>query len=135
MGRRPLCSAPTAPRLVRTSSLARSPGSFPMLRLDRRHIVPFLEDADRAALRPRVEAAHRAVLDGSGAGAEMLGWRALVLNPDRALLDEIAEVAVEIRERADVLVCIGIGGSYLGAQAVIEALSAYFPAGDGPEIV
>lgn len=106
-----------------------------MLRLDRRHIVPFLEDADRAALRPRVEAAHRALLDGSGAGAEMLGWRDLVLTPDRALLDEIAAVAEEIRDRADVLVCVGIGGSYLGAQAVIEARSPYFPQESGPEIV
>lgn len=109
-----------------------------MLHLDRRHVAPFLEDADRDALRPRVEAAHRAVLDGSGEGAEMLGWRDLALNPDLALLDEIAGVADEIRERADVLVCIGIGGSYLGAQAVIEALSPYFPdpsTGSGPEIV
>ena len=106
-----------------------------MLRLDRRHAAPFLDATDRAALRPRVEAAHRALLDGSGAGAEMLGWRDLVLNPDEALLDEIAAVAEEIRDRADVLVCIGIGGSYLGAQAVIEALSPYFPQESGPEIV
>ena len=106
-----------------------------MLRLDRRHAAPFIESANLDALRPRVEAAHRALLDGSGAGAEMLGWRDLVLTPDRALLDEIAAVAAEVRDRADVLVCVGIGGSYLGAQAVIEALSPYFPQESGPEIV
>ena len=106
-----------------------------MIRLDRRHAAPFLDDADRAALRPRVEAAHRALLGGTGVGADLLGWRALALDPDRAVLDEVAEVAAEIRERADVLVCIGIGGSYLGAQAVIEALSPYFSEHAGPEIL
>ena len=106
-----------------------------MLSLDRQRVTPFLDADTRAALRPRVEAAHRTVLDGSGAGGDMLAWRGLVLEPDQALLDEIADVAAEIRDRADVLVCIGIGGSYLGAQAVIEALTPYFGGGDGPEIL
>ncbi len=106
-----------------------------MIRLDRRHVSSFLDADARSALQPRVEAAHRTVLDGSGVGGDMLAWRDLVLDPDRALLDEIAAVADEIRERADVLVCIGIGGSYLGAQAVIEALTPYFLNEDGPEVV
>lgn len=106
-----------------------------MLHLDRRYAAHFLEESDLDALRPRVEAAHRAVLDGSGQGAAMLGWRDLVLHPDHALLDEISEVADEIAARADVLVCIGIGGSYLGAQAVIDALAPSFREEGGPEIV
>lgn len=106
-----------------------------MLTLDRRHIPSFLDDGARADLQPRVEAAHRAVLDGTGAGGDMLGWRALVLDPNTDVLDRVVETAEEIRERADVLVCIGIGGSYLGAQAVISALTPYFADSDGPEIV
>jgi glucose-6-phosphate isomerase len=106
-----------------------------MLTLDRRHITPFLDDGARADLQPRVEAAHRAVLDGTGAGADMLGWRDLVLDPDPDVLDRVGDVAAEIRERADVLVCIGIGGSYLGAQAVISALTPHFADGDGPRVV
>ncbi len=106
-----------------------------MLSLDRRYIAPFIDDATRDRLQPRVEAAHEAVLNGTGAGGDMLGWRPLVLDPDTDLLDEIAETAAEIRERADVLVCIGIGGSYLGPQAIIRALTPYFADADGPEIV
>ena len=106
-----------------------------MLTLDRQRITPFLDDNARADLQPRVEAAHRAVLDGSGTGGDMLGWRDLVLDPDTDVLDRVVETAEEIHANADVLVCIGIGGSYLGAQAVISALTPYFDDGDGPEIV
>jgi glucose-6-phosphate isomerase len=106
-----------------------------MLTLDRQRITPFLDDNARADLQPRVEAAHRAVLDGSGTGGDMLGWRDLVLDPDTDVLDRVVETAEEIHANADVLVCIGIGGSYLGAQAVISALTPYFSDGAGPEIV
>lgn len=106
-----------------------------MLTLDRSRVAPFLDDAALAALHPRLEAAHRAVLDGTGPGAEMLGWRAVALAPDEAVLARVEEVAAEIRERADVLLCVGIGGSYLGAEAVLRALSPYFGQHDGPEIV
>ena len=51
-----------------------------MLTLDRQRITPFLDDDAHADLQPRVEAAHRAVLDGSGAGGDMLGWRDLLLD-------------------------------------------------------
>jgi glucose-6-phosphate isomerase len=106
-----------------------------MLTLDRRHAAPFIDDDARADLQPRVAAAHEAVLNGTGAGSDMLGWRDLVLSPDADVLDRVADVADEIRERADVLVCIGIGGSYLGAQAVISALTPHFSDDEGPAIV
>lgn len=107
-----------------------------MLTLDRRHVLPFLPADARDALDARLQAAHRAILDGSGAGGEMLGWRHLLLKPDAAILAQVEEVAAEIRQEADVLLCVGIGGSYLGAQAVIEALSPYFPRErSGPEVL
>jgi glucose-6-phosphate isomerase len=107
-----------------------------MLRLDRTHVAPFIDDAARDGVRQRVEAAHRTVIEGTGAGGDMLGWRDLALDPAGAVLDEVEAVAAEIRDRADVLLCIGIGGSYLGAEAVIKALSPYFVGkGDGVEVL
>jgi glucose-6-phosphate isomerase len=107
-----------------------------MLRFDASNFESFLDRSAHPDLDERTLQAHRTVLDGSGRSAEMLGWRDLLLNPDDALLEEIDRVAQEIRERADVLLCIGIGGSYLGAQAVIDALTPYFGRkGDGPEIL
>jgi len=102
-----------------------------MLALDRSRVTPFLPDGARADLAPRLAAAHRQVLDGTGPGAEMLGWRPLVLRPDAAVLDAVDEAAREVRDRAEVLLCIGIGGSYLGAEAVLRALSPYFGAASG----
>lgn len=106
-----------------------------MLRLDRRHVTPFVSEQARAALGPRVRAAHRALLEKTGAGASETGWRDLLLDPNDALLESIAATAAEVRARADVFLCIGIGGSYLGAQAVIEALTPALLPTDGPEVL
>lgn len=106
-----------------------------MLRFDAQAALSFLDDGALADLRPRVEAAHQKLLDGSGAGGDALGWRRLLLQPDDALLEDLASTAERVREDADVLLCIGIGGSYLGAKAVIDALTSYFPGADsGPEV-
>ena len=102
------------------------------LSLDRQHVLSFLDN--RAALDDRVAEAHRRVLDGETESPEMLGWRQMLLEPDDALLESVAATADEIRQRADVLLCIGIGGSYLGAEAVMQALTPPFGA-DGPEIL
>ncbi len=102
-----------------------------MLRLDIQAALSFLDDDALDVLRPRVAAAQQAVLDRSGAGSEYLGWRDLLTDPNDALLEDIEATAAEIRSDADVFLCIGIGGSYLGAQAVIEALTPYFGATPG----
>jgi glucose-6-phosphate isomerase len=108
-----------------------------MLRFDAHSALPFLQETALQQLRPKVEAAHRAVLDRSGAGSEFLGWRDLLRNPNDALLEDLTATAEEVRQKADVLVCIGIGGSYLGAQAVIDALTPYFrrPGIGAPEVI
>lgn len=102
------------------------------LTLDRSRALPFLTDRD--ALDGDVLAAHRRVLNGETRSPEMLGWRRMLLDPDDALLESVQQTADEIRDRADVLVCVGIGGSYLGAEAVNAALAPYF-GGDGPEVL
>ena len=70
----------------------------------------------------------------TGLGAEWLGWRDLLQSPNDALLEEINALAGKIRKNADVFIICGIGGSYLGAKAVIDALSPHFGK-KGPEML
>ncbi len=105
-----------------------------MLRLDLSNIESFLSKPV-SSIQDEVQAAHQKVLGGTGAGSDFLGWRDLLLRPDDALLENITSTAARIREDADVLVCIGIGGSYLGAKAVIQALTPQFGTGGGPEVL
>ncbi len=67
------------------------------------------------------------VLEANDVGSDFLGWVGLPNNYDREEFRRIAAAAESIRKRADVLVVIGIGGSYLGARAVIEALKETYP--------
>ena len=97
-----------------------------MIQFDHSGAEPFLDEEAWERLLPRVLAAHHALLEGSGAGSEWLGWRSMLSTPNDALLENIEQTAAEIRRHADVLVCIGIGGSYLGARAVIKATAPYF---------
>ncbi|MEL6771011.1 MAG: glucose-6-phosphate isomerase [Bacteroidota bacterium] len=105
-----------------------------MLVYDRSGFSSFIDDGQRSRLRDQALAAHRTTLDGSGAGSDMLGWRSMLRPPNENLIGRIQRLATEIREKADVLVCVGIGGSYLGAEAVNQALGTYFPT-DGPEVL
>ena len=99
-----------------------------MISLDLHRSDDFVASHLRDGLENRVKAAHRAIINKTGAGSEWIGWRDVLASPNDALLEEISLQGKEIRERADVLVCVGIGGSYLGADAVIKALSPYFRA-------
>lgn len=97
-----------------------------MIRFDAGSTEKFIEPGKLVQLRPRVEAAHKMLLEKNGAGNDFLGWRDMLRNPNDALLEDIAATASKIRNNADVFVSIGIGGSYLGATATIQALTPYF---------
>ena len=71
-------------------------------------------------------AAHTELSERSGAGNDFLGWLNLPTDYDKDEFARIKQAARRIQEKADVLVVIGIGGSYLGAKAVIDALNNYF---------
>ncbi|PTK45048.1 glucose-6-phosphate isomerase, partial [Staphylococcus nepalensis] len=72
----------------------------------------------------------------TGAGNDFLGWLDLPVDYDKEEFSRILEAAKRIKEHSDVLVVIGIGGSYLGARAAIEMLSSAFRTSDEyPEIV
>lgn len=63
---------------------------------------------------------------GSGLGNDFLGWLNLPAEIDEALLTDIEQTAATLRNKCEVVVVVGIGGSYLGAKAVIEALNNSF---------
>ena len=71
--------------------------------------------------------------NGTGAGADFLGWLNLPSATKPELIDKINKTAQRLREKCDYVVCVGIGGSYLGAKAVISALSSNFADFYGPQ--
>ena len=97
-----------------------------MIQFDPGYAPSFFEGKRVDSLQPRLEAAHQALLNKTGQGNDFLGWRDALLSPNDALLEDIASLAETIRNKAEVFVSIGIGGSYLGATATIQALTPYF---------
>lgn len=85
-----------------------------------------VSDEDIAAMRPRVEEAKKTLLERTGEGNDFLGWIDLPVNYDRDEFKRIKEAAKKIQSDSDILIVIGIGGSYLGARAAIEALRHTF---------
>ncbi|HBE10602.1 MAG TPA: glucose-6-phosphate isomerase, partial [Lachnospiraceae bacterium] len=83
-------------------------------------------DSDVEAIRPRVLAAEKTLRERSGEGNDFLGWIDLPVNYDKEEFARIKLAAEKIKNDSDVLLVIGIGGSYLGARAVIEALRHSF---------
>ena len=83
---------------------------------------------DIEALKPEAHKGLQKLTDGSGLGNDFLGWVKLPSETPASLLDDINATAAALRESCDTVVVIGIGGSYLGAKAVIEALSDSFAA-------
>jgi len=97
-----------------------------MIQFDDRRAVPFLREQELSSAGVRGLAAQRALVSGSGAGSDWLGWRDLLADPNDALLERIEHVATRLRAGANVIVVIGIGGSYLGAKALLAARTPYF---------
>ena len=83
--------------------------------------VAFSEELKQSAL-----AANALLHSGEGAGNDFLGWVNLPSSIDKAQIDAINACAASLRAKADVVICIGIGGSYLGAKAVLDAMSNPF---------
>lgn len=79
-----------------------------------------------AARKQAAEAANRALHQGTGKGNDFLGWLNLPSSIDEAHLSDVEATAAILREHCEVVVVIGIGGSYLGAKATIDALSNSF---------
>ncbi len=83
--------------------------------------VTITPDMEKAALE-----ANALLYSGKGAGNDFLGWVHLPSSISAADIEAIEAEAARLRAKADVVICIGIGGSYLGAKAVLEAMSDPF---------
>ena len=77
-------------------------------------------------MKAEAQAANALLHSGKGAGNDFLGWVHLPSSISDADLAAIEAAAAKLRSKADLIVCIGIGGSYLGAKAVLEAMSDPF---------
>ena len=77
-----------------------------------------------AAVEPKVAAAHAVLESGKGAGNDFLGWLRLPVDYDKEEFARIQKAAKKIQSDSEALVVIGIGGSYLGARAVVELIQS-----------
>ena len=96
------------------------------IQLDITKAACFLEAGAVKAFEPKVRAAQQALEDGTCPGNDFLGWLHLPSSITPAFLDEVQATANTLREKCEAIVVAGIGGSYLGARAVIEALGNSF---------
>ena len=86
----------------------------------------FINKEEIEKVASQVSLAHKTLTEGTGAGNDFLGWVDLPVNYDKAEFERIEKAADKIRNDSDVLVVIGIGGSYLGAKAAIDFLTGPF---------
>lgn len=96
------------------------------VKLNAKYLAPFIAEHELAAVSHIVSAAHKTLTEKSGQGSDFLGWVDLPVNYDKEEFERIKAAAERIKEKADILIVIGIGGSYLGARAAIEMLRSPF---------
>ena len=97
------------------------------LQLDLSNIYDFIPESSIYLMEEEVIGHFRSLFQGTGKGSDFLGWLTLPSDMPEGLIERINDDAARLRELAEVFVVVGIGGSYLGARAVIEALAPAFP--------
>ncbi len=93
---------------------------------DYRNVLPFVNPHEWENLAPYVSLAHEMLHQQTGPGHDFLGWVDLPVNYDKEEFQRIKQAAANIQANSDVLLVIGIGGSYLGAKAVLDMLGHTF---------
>ena len=96
------------------------------IKLDINKSLGFISKDKLAAYEPQVRACMETLEKGTGLGNDFLGWLHLPSSITKEHLDDLKATAQVLRENCEVVVVAGIGGSYLGARAVIEAMSNSF---------
>jgi len=94
--------------------------------LDLSKVAPYLAMTEIDYMEDMVKSAHDKLHNGTGAGNDFLGWIDLPVNYDKDEFARIKKSAEKIKSDSEVLIVIGIGGSYLGARAAIEMLTNNF---------
>ncbi|EGQ1621090.1 glucose-6-phosphate isomerase [Staphylococcus pseudintermedius] len=106
------------------------------IQLDYQKALKFFGQHELDQQQDAVKAIHRTIHEGTGAGSDFLGWVDLPVNYDKEEFSRIKEAAKKVQSHSDVLVVIGIGGSYLGARSAIEMLTPAFKKdSEYPEII
>lgn len=96
------------------------------LSIDLSKAAPYLSGHEVKYMEEAIKVAHSKLHDKTGAGSDFLGWVDLPVNYDKEEFTRIKNSAEKIRKDSEVLIVIGIGGSYLGARAAIEMLTNNF---------
>jgi glucose-6-phosphate isomerase len=96
------------------------------LSFDYTNVKSFMNQSEVDNLAPFVQVAHDMLHNKKGPGSDYLGWVSLPHDYDKEEFSRIKQAAKRIRQSSDALIVIGIGGSYLGSKAAIEALSHTF---------
>jgi len=96
------------------------------VKFDYSKALPFISKHELTHLHDVVKVSHQAIHEKTGAGKDFLGWVELPLNYDKEEFSRIQKSAEKIKSDSDILLVIGIGGSYLGARAAIEMLNHSF---------
>ena len=94
------------------------------LKLNLNYVGKYADKEKFDSMRSEVSAAHKMLTEGTGLGSDFLGWLDLPVNYDKDEFRRIKENAGKIKKDSEVLVVLGIGGSYLGARAVIEFIKS-----------
>ncbi len=94
------------------------------LKLNDKYLKAYIGDNEYKGIQPAVTAAHEMLENKTGLGNDFLGWLTLPMDYDKEEFARIKAAAERIKKNSEVLIVIGIGGSYLGARAAIEALKS-----------
>jgi len=94
--------------------------------LDYSNALNFIRQEEINLMQKKISLCHRMLHEKTGAGRDFLGWVDLPENYDKEEFERVKAAADRIKQQSDVLVVIGIGGSYLGARAALEMLNPPF---------
>ncbi len=97
-----------------------------MITIDSKFTEKFIKADECHALEAQLQDLQKQLINQTGKGNDFLGWVNLPDEIDDAILNDIQKVADDFRAKSQIMIVIGIGGSYLGARAVIEALNPAF---------
>ena len=96
------------------------------IKVDYSKALDFFNEADLATVEKEIQVAHDHLHNKTGKGNDFLGWVELPNNYDKEEFDRIKKAADKIQKDSEILLVIGIGGSYLGAKAALEMLNKHF---------
>ena len=96
------------------------------VKLNTKYLDGMISDHELEGVKSQITAAHNLIETRSGQGNDFLGWVDLPVDYDKEEFERIKSAAEKIKQKADILIVIGIGGSYLGARAAIELLRSPF---------